>query len=1537
MRRAFTIFAVFLSVILVAVSLLLWLAGRESTLRWLAQTAAGASGGKLSVLGVSGSLYGPLAISEIRFEDDNRRVSVRGLRFDWLPEKLLDRRVQVAELSAEEIESFTKKKSEEPPPPVPESLALPFTYEVDKAQVKALVIADAKGRRELNDIAMHLDYDGEIHRAELQSIMFAGGHGRAEVAIGDRAPFPLSGQADVSGQWHEHAYGAELDLSGALTEAQFKATALSGAASVEANGSASPFAEFPLKRAELKAANIDPARLRSNLPRADLGATLTLQSEGEMFSGELALDNGEPGPADQKLIPLEKASLAFGGSVKALEFKDIEVAFHEGGKFVGAGKYESETLHLFLTAQALNLHALHSALQPTRLDGDLAMAASPKTQTIDSDLTHEKFRIRVNAAHDDGKVTISRAELKSGKSELVFNANAELAAPKTFHAEALLKSFNPADFGEFPQARLNATLNAEGKRAPDLSAKLNFTLDDSRWRKVPLRGKGAVTAAGEALENTKITLQVGANRLDLNGAFGRAGDALRFVLSAPRLGELGPKLRGNVEAQGNLRGTVTQASLDLALKAANLQTPGDVIVNKAQAEIEADGSLKRLADFSSLKFSAQATNLSVKTARVGNFQGSGTVKDGVNGRIAIALAARNVITPQLTLSNAKINAGGSRAAHRVNAEAVGSDLLGSDLDFQATVAGNWRDDSWSGKIENLSNKGRYPLQLLAPAKLFVSPPRFHLQDARLQVAGGQVSLNELAMDDSSIATTGSLSAFPAAYLLSFVKQKAVASTDLVIGADWNLKAAERIEGKMVIKRESGDVILDQDIALGLQQLEFSARAEQNRMQTALVLSGTRAGTVNASAELPLQRHDKQWRIAPAAVLSAYIDAAMPSIAWLSALAKPGSELDGALDLKATAQGSWNNPQISAQLKGDNLSGKLAQLALSKGQLRAALDAQSRPGSPSTDVKLSLEASAPSYGNVSGEARAKMTNDGSAGGLARGAPLHLDLTATVPALAWANAFVKSEKAVFDGAVNFKASARGTFDHPQLSAELNGNGLSASLPQTEVALRDAQLRAQLKATAQPGTPHANVELSLNLSAPPYGHVSGEAQTRFSNDGKVWGIARSAPIKASIQADMPSLKWTQALFPPGIAASGSLALRAAADGTWENPGLSGALSGDALEVQHLDSGLNLKDGVLRAELKADSLLLKELTLHGGDGTLKADGSASLDGSNPVAKINFSADKLTAMGRPDRLLVLTGAGDFNLHDRKFSGGAKLKANRALIELPDRSGPALGPDVVIAGEPPPKRKSGPGFSNVNLVLDFDLGDNFIVVGKGLDAKLAGLITLRFDGAPPPTAKGTIRVTKGTYAAYGQRLAIERGIVTFSGPIDNPGLDILAMRKNQPVEAGVAIAGTAQNPRLTLVSDPVVPDTEKVSWLVLGRGLSGNNQNDLALVQAAAGALLAKGQSVSLQTRIAQATGLDEVGISGSGLEGSVLTLGKRLSSRVYLTFERGLTGASNIAKLRYSLTPRWSLETQAGSDTALDLFYTLSFDHKERREGATR
>ena len=80
----------------------------------------------------------------------------------------------------------------------------------------------------------------------------------------------------------------------------------------------------------------------------------------------------------------------------------------------------------------------------------------------------------------------------------------------------------------------------------------------------------------------------------------------------------------------------------------------------------------------------------------------------------------------------------------------------------------------------------------------------------------------------------------------------------------------------------------------------------------------------------------------------------------------------------------------------------------------------------------------------------------------------------------------------------------------------------------------------------------------------------------------------------------------------------------------------------------------------------------------------------------------------------------------------------------------------------------------------------------------------------------------------------------FTGPLDNPGLEIRAMRLHQQVEAGVEITGTARDPRLRLVSKPEVPDGEKLAWLVLGRNVVATSKSDSEAMQANAMALAAQ-------------------------------------------------------------------------------------------------
>ena len=117
----------------------------------------------------------------------------------------------------------------------------------------------------------------------------------------------------------------------------------------------------------------------------------------------------------------------------------------------------------------------------------------------------------------------------------------------------------------------------------------------------------------------------------------------------------------------------------------------------------------------------------------------------------------------------------------------------------------------------------------------------------------------------------------------------------------------------------------------------------------------------------------------------------------------------------------------------------------------------------------------------------------------------------------------------------------------------------------------------------------------------------------------------------------------------------------------------------------------------------------------------------------------------------------------------------------------------------------------LDLDISTDLGNNFLFSGFGLSSRLAGEVRITAQGRDLPRASGTIRTRSGRFDAYGQKLDIERGVLTFNGLLDNPGLDVRAVRKGLAVEPGVRISGTAQKPVIKLVSDPELPDAEKLA------------------------------------------------------------------------------------------------------------------------------
>jgi translocation and assembly module TamB len=390
--------------------------------------------------------------------------------------------------------------------------------------------------------------------------------------------------------------------------------------------------------------------------------------------------------------------------------------------------------------------------------------------------------------------------------------------------------------------------------------------------------------------------------------------------------------------------------------------------------------------------------------------------------------------------------------------------------------------------------------------------------------------------------------------------------------------------------------------------------------------------------------------------------------------------------------------------------------------------------------------------------------------------------------------------------------------------------------------------------------------------------------------------------------------------------------ASGTLDAPRLHGTLVGEALAFELPAYGVAFKEGTLKAILEGDRLRLESLAARGGEGSLSADGTLSFS----EARIAWRAETLSILDRPDMRLVASGEGEVAYDGKRASLTGELRADRGHFEFVRDKLPKLSDDVVIVGNSRIVRAPVRGKMKLPLALDLrlDLGDEVVFIGYGYDGKLAGLVDLATTKDGELRAFGRVQAVHATFLAYGQRLDVDPGVLIFDGPIDNPSLQITAWRRNQAVEAGVQLTGTLRAPSVNLVSQPPVPEGERLSWLVLGRPPSGATQADLGLLQAAAGALLASGESVPLDRRIARRFGLDEITLRGTGeMTDRFLAVGKRLSDRLYISYEQGLGAvATNLLKLDYALGRRWTLRAEAGTASGVPssgggLFYRYSWD----------
>ena len=479
-----------------------------------------------------------------------------------------------------------------------------------------------------------------------------------------------------------------------------------------------------------------------------------------------------------------------------------------------------------------------------------------------------------------------------------------------------------------------------------------------------------------------------------------------------------------------------------------------------------------------------------------------------------------------------------------------------------------------------------------------------------------------------------------------------------------------------------------------------------------------------------------------------------------------------------------------------------------------------------------------------------------------------------------------------------------------------------PELALGLTRAELAAEfvedrVHATLVARSRLADADLSADLAP------SAQAGGRFGAD---------APLTLSARVNAASLRALQGVAGTMAVVDGRLKLDLSGHGTLDRVRFSGTVEGDALKLEAPQYGVALKEGRLRARLSEDSVSVSEFSFAAGEGRFVASGTLPASRNVEGARLAWKADKLALFNRPDTRLTLTGAGTLSFQSSGVTLAGALKADEGYFEFRPTGADVPGDDVIVRGRE--KRPSRDIAQRVpfNVDLDLDFGEQLRFVGEGFDTGLGGKLRVKTTGAHDLVATGTIDVVRGTYTTFGQRLTIQRGRLYFDGPPDNPGLDVLALRKNLPVEAGVEVTGTVRVPRVQLTSNPPVPDNEKLAWLVLGHGLDSTSSADAALLQAALAALGGP-NAAPFGQRIAHTIGVDEISVHSAadpertGTAGQVVAFSKRLSDKLTLVYEQGRSVANNAIKLEYSLTHALTIRAEAGVVSGIGVYYSRSYD----------
>jgi translocation and assembly module TamB len=310
---------------------------------------------------------------------------------------------------------------------------------------------------------------------------------------------------------------------------------------------------------------------------------------------------------------------------------------------------------------------------------------------------------------------------------------------------------------------------------------------------------------------------------------------------------------------------------------------------------------------------------------------------------------------------------------------------------------------------------------------------------------------------------------------------------------------------------------------------------------------------------------------------------------------------------------------------------------------------------------------------------------------------------------------------------------------------------------------------------------------------------------------GLREPAPLNVRVTGAV-DLKLIEARV-PNLLSTGVINLEIDVRGTTQAPDLRGSavLRNASLRRTEFFTGLTNLNGTL--SFNQNQIRIDKIEGTAGGGTVTVEGTALLQGGT-VQGMNVQIDgkNVRLRGYPEGMRTVVNAG---LRLRGSLESPLLEGNVQIESLALRSN--FEDFLALMSDEKLHTPSSSPIGGLRLSVHIEGGKNITIQNQLADVEAR--VDLDWKGTvDEPSITGHIEASGGTLSFQGNKYTVTRGNIDFVDPLRvQPVLDIEAESQVRDYRVILSITGRGDNPKLSIRSDPPLPELEIVSLIAGGR------------------------------------------------------------------------------------------------------------------------